>query len=113
MVGREPSRVVLLEQPQPALVELVDGHVAAVQVIEDPDVHPVPPSRSSGLWQGYTPLAQHRGAGKGGSFDGDSMDASTGTDPGGRRGDGGAHARSPRAVLRALGLRADRRQESL
>jgi len=35
----EPGRVVALQQAQPHLVEFVERHVPAVEVVEDSDVH--------------------------------------------------------------------------
>ena len=39
VIGVEARRVVLLQQPQPALVVLVQRHVPIVQMIEDPELH--------------------------------------------------------------------------
>src|ERR1700694_3023797 len=95
MVGGEPRGVVFLEQPQPALVELVDGHVAMLEMVENAEVHR---ALLSGICQGYTPA--------GGFLDGDTVDASTGADPGGDRGGRDSHPRPSRAVLRADGVYA-------
>src|SRR5438477_3932876 len=57
MIGGEPGGIVFLEQAQPALVELVERHLATVQVIENAEVHPVllPGRPALRPCQGYTP----------------------------------------------------------
>src|SRR5207237_312228 len=48
MVAIEPGPVVGLDQLQPLLEELADGHIAVVQMVKDPEAHFLPP-------EGWTP----------------------------------------------------------
>ena len=64
MVRGEARGVVLLEQLQPALVELVERHaLPAIEVIEDPQIHRASMRRPcrAGL-NGYTPVRLRREA---------------------------------------------------
>jgi hypothetical protein len=76
VIGVEAARVVFLQQAQPALVVLVHGHVAPVEMVEDPEVHgarqrkPPPGGKESGQEKSGTidsrssgtPRAHRRGA---------------------------------------------------